>query len=149
MPTVVFKLEGQASIGPSDVDQSWFAINLAAVPPPARKEALWLPPITSKNPDASAISFQAPTLNAGNTCKFQHTGGWDLMNPGFSEGLAPSIVRALKRVRFANYSTQKTPSASRRFAADSLRHARGAFRESMRVMADGSRFAADDVWRMP
>ena len=44
MPTVVFRLAGQDSIGPSDADQSWLAISFAVVPPPARNDALWLPP---------------------------------------------------------------------------------------------------------
>ena len=45
MPTVVFKLASQDSIGPSDFDQSKPAISFAVVPPAAKKnDALWISP---------------------------------------------------------------------------------------------------------
>ena len=75
MPTVVFRLAGHDLIGPSDSDQSWLAISFAVVPPPARN-ALWLPPITSKytSPHAQWLP-SSRNQNSGKTRRFRTRSG--------------------------------------------------------------------------
>jgi len=120
MPTVVFRLAGHDSIGPSDSDQSWRAISFAVVPPPARN-ALWLPQITSKytSPHARWLP-SSRNQNSGKTRRFRKRWAlkkgmlWtDQMGSKVKCGMFCAFnrrwPRVLKRARSGNPPSSRSP----------------------------------------